>query len=106
MAVHLAEISRQVASGAPALLILYQAGWHAAAALAVPANITLLLRPPKCPELNSVENVWQFLRDNWLLNFIFTSCDDCVDHCCRAWNKFIEQPQRITSFGLRQSAHR
>jgi len=29
-----------------------------------PANITLLPLPPKCPELNVMENVWQFIRDN------------------------------------------
>ncbi len=39
--------------------------------LAVPANITLVPLPPKCPELNPTENVWQFLRDNWLSNRIF-----------------------------------
>ncbi len=58
------------------MVILDQAGWHASAALAVPVNITLLPLPPKCSELNPVENVWQFLRDNWLSNTIFTSCDD------------------------------
>ncbi len=43
------------------MVILDQAGWHASAALAVPANITLLPLPLKCPELNPVENVWQCL---------------------------------------------
>ena len=27
--------------------------------------------PPKSPELNPVENVWQFMRDNWLSNRVF-----------------------------------
>ena len=58
--------------------------------LAVPANITILPLPPKCPELNPVENVWQFMRDNWLSNRVFKSYDDIVDHCCDAWNKLIE----------------
>jgi hypothetical protein len=53
-----------------------------------------------CPELNSVENVWQFLRDNWLSNRIFKSYDDLVDHCCVAWNKLVDQPWRIMSLGL------
>ena len=44
--------------------------------LVVPANITLLPLPPKCPELNPVENIWQFMRDNWLSNRIFKSYDD------------------------------
>ena len=46
----------------------------------MPANITLLPLPPKCPELNPVENVWQFMRDNWLSNRVFTSYDDIVAH--------------------------
>ena len=45
---------------------------------------TSLTLPPRCPELNPVENVWQFMRDNWLSNRIFSSYDDIVDHCCFA----------------------
>ncbi len=71
----------------------------------VPDNITLLPLPPRCPELNPVENVWQCMRDNWLSNRIFCSCDDIVDHCCFAWNKRVDQPWRIMSIGLRQWAH-
>jgi hypothetical protein len=33
----------------------------------VPSNITIVPLPAKCPELNPQENVWQFMRDNWLL---------------------------------------
>ena len=72
----------------------------------VPPNITILAMPPKSPELNPVENVWQFMRDNWLSNRVFTSYDDLVDHCCVAWNKLVNQPWRIMSIGLRQWAHR
>jgi hypothetical protein len=45
--------------------------------------------PPKCPELNPQENVWQFMRDNWLSNRVFKSYDDLVDHCCDAWNNSL-----------------
>ena len=54
MAAHLAEISRHVARGAQAVLILDQAGWHASAALSVPDNITLFPLPPKCPAPDQV----------------------------------------------------
>jgi hypothetical protein len=53
------------------VLLLDQAGWHGSRALVVPSNITLMPLPPKCPELNPVENVWQFMRDNWLSNRVF-----------------------------------
>ena len=71
-----------------------------------PANITLLPFPPKCPERNPVENVWQFTRHNWLSNRVFKSYDDILDHCCFAWNRLTDQPWRIMSIGLRQWAHR
>ena len=72
----------------------------------MPPNITIMALPPKCPELNPVENAWQFPRDNWLSNRVFKSYDDLVDHCCVAWNKLVNQPWRIMSIGLRQSARR
>ncbi len=106
MTLHLAEISAAVAPGAHAVLLLDQAGWHGSRALVIPTNITLLPLPPKCPELNPVENVWQFMRDNWLSNRVFKSYDDILDHCCFAWNRLTDQPWRIMSLGLRTWAHR
>jgi transposase len=73
MNLHLKEIAATVAPGAHAVLLLDQAGWHTSAKLLVPPNITLMLLPPKAPELNPVENLWQFIRDNWLSNRIFQS---------------------------------
>jgi transposase len=105
MNLHLAEIAAAVAPGAYAVLLLDQAGWHMSSKLAIPANITLLALPPKCPELNAAENVWEFMRDNWLSNRIFQSYDAIVDHCCEAWNKLVDQPWRIMSLGLRDWAH-
>ena len=97
MNLHLAEIATQIAPGAHAALLVDQAGWHLSGRLIVPPNITLIPLPAKCPELNPQENVWQFMRENWLSNRIFKSFDDIVDHCCDAWNKLTDQPWRIMS---------
>src|SRR6266853_1706180 len=106
MALHLAEISQMVTPGAHAVVLLDQAGWHLSAKLNVPANLTLMPLPPKSPELNPVENIWQFIRDNWLSNRVFRSYDDILEHCCLAWNKLVDQPWTIMSIGLRDWAHR
>jgi transposase len=106
MTLHLQEIARAVAPGAHAVLLLDQAGWHLSARLLVPDNITILPLPSKSPELNPTENIWQFMRDNWLSNRIFESYDDILDHCCEAWNKLVDQPWIIMSIGLRQWAYR
>jgi hypothetical protein len=106
MALQLAEISRNVAPGAHGLVLVDQAGWHVSRKLVVPENLALMLLPPRSPELNPVENVWQFLRETWLSNRIFANEAEIVDHCCAAWNELMAQPWRIMSLGLRQWAHR
>jgi hypothetical protein len=104
MQLHLDEIATKVAPGAHAILILDQAGWHGAKDLEIPSNISLLPLPPRAPELNSQENIWQFMRQNWLSNRIFKSFDDIVDHCCYAWNTLIDQPWKIMSIAHREWA--
>ena len=69
-----------------------------------PENITLLPLPPRAPELNPVENIWRFLRQNWLSNRVFKSYDNILDHCCYAWNQLASQPWTIMSIGLRDWA--
>ena len=95
MHLHLDEIAATVAPGAHAVLLLDQAGWHLSTRLDVPPNISLLPLPPQSPELNPVENIWQFMRQNWLSNRVFKSYDDIVDHCCDAWNTLVDQPWKI-----------
>ena len=106
MNLHLAEISHSVAPRAHAVLMLDGAGWHGAHDFVVPDNITLLTLPPCAPKLNPVENVWQFMHDNWLGDRIVASYDDIFESRCDAWNRLIDQPWKIMSLGLRSWAYR
>jgi putative transposase len=101
---HLNEIARTVRRGAHAVLRLDRAGWHTTAALAVPNTITLILLPSRAPELNPVENVWPYLRQNWLAPRVFDPYEDVVDAACDAWRRLIAQPDTITSIGSRDGA--
>jgi transposase len=65
------EIGKQVATGAHAILTLDGAGYHAAVDLKTPDNITLLPLPSYSPELNPMENVWEYLRQNKLAITVF-----------------------------------
>lgn len=105
MNAHLAVIGEEVAPGAHAVILVDQAGWHTTPKLDVPDNITLMPLPPRSPELNPVENIWQFIRDNWLSNRVFETYDDILAHCCEAWNKLMGQPSRISSIGMREWVH-
>ncbi len=102
MQLHLDEIARTVARGSHAVLLLDRAGWHTTGALAVPKNITMIFLPSRAPELNPVENIWQYLRQNWLSNRVFETYDDIIEAACDAWRKLIAQPETITSIGSRQ----
>ena len=106
MSLHLAEISLAIAPGAHAVVLMDQAGWHMTDKLDIPDNISIVALPPKCPELNPVENIWQFMRDNWLSNRIFTSYENILNLCCEAWNKLVDQLWRIMTIGRRKWARR
>ena len=102
MTLHLAEISRQVAPGAHAVVTLDGAGWHQSGGkLRVPDNISLLPLPPYSPQLNPVDNIWAFLRANHLSNRVYDSYTAIVDACCAAWNALTADPDRITSIATR-----
>ena len=101
---HLAEIARTVATGAHALLVLDGAGWHGGSDLVVPENLTLLTLPPYAPELNPVQNVWQYRRANKPAITVFDSYDDIVTKCCQAWRFFADDPHAVVSITSRNWA--
>jgi transposase len=105
MNLHLQEISRWVSRNAFAVMTLDGAGWHQTGGrLAMPDNIGLLRLPPYSPELNPVENIWEFLRQNDLSNRVFATYEAIVDACCDAWNKLMATPKRIQSLATRDYA--
>ncbi len=99
---HLKEISMQVDHGAHALLVLDGAGWHQrGGGLQVPDNITLLSLPPYAPELNPMERVWEYLRENKLCAVVWDTYDAIVEACRKAWTFLTDDPDRIRSIGTR-----
>jgi hypothetical protein len=92
MQMHPDEISRHVARKAHGVVLMDRAGWHTTGKLKVPGNLTIILLPPRSPELNPVENPG-------------SSPGQVVDAGCEAWNKLIAKPETITSIGMRKWAH-
>ena len=105
MQAHLHEIARAVAPRAHAVVLMDRAGWHITGQLKIPDNITPILLPARAPELNPVENVWQYLRQTYLSNRVFDDYPAIIDAGCQAWNRLIEKPSKIMSIGMRQWAH-
>ena len=71
----------------------------------MPRNITLIFLPSRSPELNPVEQIWQYIRANWLSNRVFETYDEIIDAACGAWNRLVKEPETITSIGMRDWAH-
>ena len=102
---HLAAISQKVTRDAFAVVLLDGAGYHQLGGkLIVPENLALLHLPPYSPELNPVENVWQYLRQNFLSNRVFEHYEAIVDACCTAWNTLMALPDRIRTITQRDWA--
>ena len=104
MQLHLEEISLAVAPGSHGVVIMDRAGWHETKKLIVPENLAIVLLPARSPELNSAENVWQYLRQNWLSNRVFEDFNAILDAGCDAWNRLIAMPDTIRSIGWRDWA--
>lgn len=105
MSEHLKEIATQLAPGAHAVLLCDGAGWHQQGErLLVPDNITLLPIPPYSPELNPMENIWDYLRGNKLSHTVWDSSDAIVRACAEAWRFLIADPSRIKSIATRSWA--
>ena len=101
---HLIAISEQIAPDAHAALIMDKAGYHVAGELNFPENITPILLPPYSPELNSMENVWEYVRANKLAITVFDDYDAIVDKTCEAWMFFADDKERIHSITSREWA--
>ena len=92
---HLTLISEATESGRHALVIMDGAGWHQQDLTEDFDNLSILKLPPYSPELNPIEQVWQWLRQNELANRCFSGYDDIVEQCSIAWNRFIAEPERV-----------
>ena len=105
MNLHLAEISAQVAPGSVAALICDGAGWHQRASkIKLPDNIVLVPLPAYAPELNPMENVWEYLRGNKRSAGVWNTYDEILAACADAWNWFVNDVARIRSVGTREWA--
>jgi hypothetical protein len=101
---HLADVSTEVAEDAHAVVVLDGAGFHIAKDLAIPHNITPMRLPAYSPELNPIENVWEYLRGNQLSNTVYESYDEIVTACSDAWNFFAQDPERVATITTRSWA--
>ncbi len=56
------------------------------------------------PELNPVENIWEYLRGDKLANTVFETYDEFVDKACEAWMFFDHDKDRAAPITSRDWA--
>ncbi len=102
MALHLEQISKVTDKGRHAVVIMDGAGWHTAEVADNFDNLSILKIPPYSPELNPIEQVWDWMRQQSLANQAFKGYDDIVEQVCEAWNDFIKSSKRVTDMCSRE----
>ena len=65
------------------LLIMDRASWHKCKDLNIPGNIHIFYLPAYSPELNPVEKLWQYMKDNILKNRVYDLLEDLEDVVCQ-----------------------
>lgn len=87
MNIFLEGLSKEVKTGKHIALIIDNAGWHKALDLIVSSNITLVSLPAYAVELNSMEQVWEWIKNHFLYNQCYSNYEDIVDKLSYAWNQ-------------------
>lgn len=100
---HLQAISLRIPDKHHGVVVMDRAPWHRS--LKTPDNMTLVHLPSYSPELNPQENVWEYLKNNFLSNKVFKNLDHVIQNCCQAWNALCQEKGRIKSIGFRQWAN-
>lgn len=99
MKLHLQEISKVVPVGRHALVVLDGALWHQES-YNLP-NVTILKLPPYSPDLNPIEQVWQYINQHWLSNRCYANYEIIVEAACQVWGNFSKQLALVKSITAR-----
>jgi hypothetical protein len=79
------------------LMLIDQAGWHISQKLEVPENIRLIKLPPRSPELNPSEHIWEELREKNFANKAFRDLDGVEETLCQGLNDLAGDPEKLRS---------
>jgi hypothetical protein len=99
---HIEAISQCIPSDRHGVLVMDKAPWHRS--IKVPENMTIIHLPSYSPECNPHENIWEYMKNNFLSNKVFKDFDHVMEACCEAWNMLCGEAGRIKSIATREWA--
>ncbi len=78
------------------VLVLDNASWHKSKALDW-GNIRPLFLPPYSPDLNPIERLWRYIKDNWFANWYTKDRITLQSRLIEALSEILEMPERVQS---------
>lgn len=93
----LQELSSGIRPHRHVALLMDNAGWHRSITLIIPTNITLIPLPPYAPELNAMEQIWEWVKNHFLSNQCYGVYEDIVTMACYAWNQLAQNVDLVKS---------
>jgi len=98
MNIFLDHMSKEL-EGKEILLVMDGAGWHKSKDFNIPKNIEIIYLPPYSPELNPVERLWLYIKQNTIKNRIYENISLLEDSICDfIKNLKIEQIKQICNY--------
>jgi len=79
------------------MLVLDNAAWHRSKTLEIPENIELYPLLPYTPELNPIEQIWEYIREKNFLNEVFANLSKVVDRLCEGTLRLMNDPSTVAS---------
>ena len=73
------------------------ASYHTGRKLVIPDNIRLIVQPPRSPQLNAVEHIWEEVKEKHFYNQVFDSLDAVSDTLCKGLKELMDLPDKLTS---------
>lgn len=95
MNLFLNDLSQNIDKNVHIIMFVDGAGWHSSEEIIVPSNMTLYFLPPYSPELNPIERLWDYLKENYLSGRVFANMEEIFDYGVRAWQTLT--PETISS---------
>lgn len=83
----LAQFARTIPADQHAVMLWDGAGFHASKQLRVPENVTVVTLPAYSPELNPIENLWNYLKSHFWSNRAYDDYDALEQAAVDAWRK-------------------
>ena len=71
--------------------------FHSAKSLTIPDNIVLLFQPPYSPDLNPIEGLWKWMREDVTQNYCHISLRQLFDACTAFIARINANPLQIIS---------